>query len=246
MRAYSALLLSLLLLGFSCQRKLGSVEPVSDSSSSASATPPKEVSEHPAAITVAVLPKGETPANYQPFPASGKSQGLPLPSAVNTCETVGEVWDFDGSDGCGLVIQTTEGHLFAVAGLPQGYELERGSRIRFGFRYAVQEESRPCSTADAMVRITCMQVLRGSSGFPRPFVCQSFDEPSAWLQDLVIEHRANYVTRFPWKEDRFVYLFETSDGQYLYDCQGFLLCQPKSNCLRFIEDFSLGKLIYEG
>ncbi len=241
MRAYWILSFPFLLLGFGCQRQLGSAEPLSESSPIIAAMPLKEATEP----TAAVLAVAETTVSYQPFPDSGKSLGLLLPSAANSCEAVGEVWDFDGLDACGLLIQTTEGHLFAVASLPQGYQLERGSRIRFGFRYT-EGESAPCSRADAMIRITCMQLLRGSSGFPRPFVCQSFEEPSAWLQELVIDLRANYLTRFPWKDGRFVYLFETSDGQYLYDCQGFLLCQPKSNCLRFIEDFSLGKLIYEG
>lgn len=245
MRACVILSLFSLLLGFGCQRKPSSVTSAAEALPSASAKPPQAILEYSVAEPVAILPELETSVAYQPFPDSGKSLGLPLPSAVNTCETVGEVWDFDGLDGCGLMVQTTEGHLFAVASLLQGHELERGSRIRFGFRYA-EEESSPCSRADAMIRITCMQLLRGGSGFARPFVCQSFDAPAGWLQDLVVELRVNHLTRFPWKDSRFVYLFETSDGQYLYDCQGFLLCQPKSNCLRFIEDFSLGKLIYEG
>ncbi len=182
---------------------------------------------------------------FQPFPRAAKENGLALPSALNSCETVGEVWNFDGLDGCGLLVQTTTGYLFAVDGLPQGYSLEAGTRIRFGFRYA-EAAAAACQRQDALIRITCMQLLRQSSGFARPFVCQAFDVPTAWVSELVEDLSANYVTRFPWTDNRYVYLFETSDGQYLYDCQGLLLCQPKSNCLKFIEDFSQGKLIYEG
>lgn len=246
MRVSFFLILPFLLLYGGCQRKaaLVVVDPPAANSPAISASEDSlglEVME-PALV---VPPPPKAKEVYQAFPHSAKSLGISLPAARNTCETVGEVWDFDGLDACQLLIQTTEGHLFAVASLPQGYELEGGTRIRFGFRYAEGEGS-ACGREDALIRITCMQLLRGSSGFSRPFVCEAFDEPAIWVQELIEELRANYVTRFPWKDNRYVYLFETSDGQYLYDCQGFLLCQPKTNCLRFIEDFSLGKLIYEG
>lgn len=243
MRVNLLLVLSILFACAGCQRKV--VAAVAEESA-----PPTTTTT---TTTVAVEPPADsalpattiTTVAYQPFPSGMKLTGQPLPATVNSCETVGEVWDFAGLDGCQLLLQTTEGYLFAVAGLPQGYELEGGTRIRFGFRYA-EDTAAGCGRADGVVRITCMQLLRGSSGFPRPFVCEAFNEATAWIDDLIVDLRANYVTRFPWKDDRYVYLFETSDGQYLYDCRGFLLCQPKTNCLRFIEDFSLGKLIYEG
>ncbi|MEL6276566.1 MAG: hypothetical protein AAFU03_15820, partial [Bacteroidota bacterium] len=84
------------------------------------------------------------------------------------------------------------------------------------------------------------------SGFPRPIVCRTYDESSQWIYELIQDLRPTYITRFPWADERTVYLFETPSGQYLYDCRGFILCQPKKNCLKFIEDFSAGELIYEG
>lgn len=167
-----------------------------------------------------------------------------LPPATNSCEFVAEVWDFVDLDGCGILLETTEGNIFRVSGLPQGYFLENGARIRFGFRYDEGDAANDCPHQDAVIRITCMQGLRSASGFERPFVCESFDEPSEWIQELILDLGATYVTRFPWDGDRIVYLFESPGGQFLYDCQGFVLCQPKQNCLKFIDDFSLGKQIY--
>lgn len=185
------------------------------------------------------------PTVYQAYPSRATRNPPALPKSANTCDFVGEVWDYAGLDGCSTLVETTEGHLFNVAGLPQGYFLEAGSRIRFGFNY-VEDGVSICMHEDAIIRITCIQTLRESSGFPRPIVCTSYDVPSQWIHELIIDLGATYVTRFPWKDDRLVYLFETPSGQYLYDCRGFLLCQPKRNCLQFIENFNLGKQIYAG
>lgn len=239
MRRLLLLLTIFLLFAAACRRQLVPASPSMDPA--ATTTTPSAVDS----LSQSHVPVASDQPTYQPFPRPAKEIGLALPPAANSCETVGEVWNFDGLDGCGLLLQTTQGHLFAVNGLPQGYVLENGMRIRFGFSY-LESEAERCTRQDALIRITCMQVLRESSGFDRPFVCQAYDTPTAWLKVLAQELRANYITRFPWAGERFVYLFETSDGQYLYDCQGLLLCRPKSNCLKFIDDFSLGKLIYEG
>lgn len=188
-----------------------------------------------------------SPIRYVPYPTRDQrnlTQIGPLPTATNGCDFVGEVWDFAGLDNCGTLLETTAGHIFQVSSLPQGYFLEAGSRIRFGFRYDETAPASACPHQDAIIRITCLQSLRPGSGFTRPFVCESFDKPSQWIHELILDLGATYVTRFPWDDDRLVYLFESPGGQYLYDCRGFLLCQPKQNCLKFIDDFSLGVQIY--
>jgi len=84
-----------------------------------------------------------------------------------------------------------------------------------------------CSNADAVVYVTCMRTLRVTSGLPRPVVCEAYDKPSQWLHDLATNFSATYVTRFPWKDGRYVYLLETPYGQYLYDCRGYMICKPR-------------------
>lgn len=103
-----------------------------------------------------------------------------------------------------------------------------------------------CANADAVIRITCKRLVRVSSGVPRPVICEAYDKPARWLHTLAKDYSATYVTRFPWKEGRYVYLMESPFGQYLYDCRGYLICKPRKNCLGFIEDFSAGVIIYEG
>ena len=107
-------------------------------------------------------------------------------------------------------------------------------------------EGADCGNADAVIRITCKRLLRVSSGLPRPILCEEYEKPAEWLVNLARDYSATYITRFPWKEGRFVYLMESPFGQYLYDCRGYLICKPRKNCLGFIEDFTDGVIIFEG
>lgn len=197
--------------------------------------PLAEAAEPPNSPTVFApyLRRSETPA-----PA------LPIPS--NECHLAVEVREYDGVDGCGLLLETDSGNLFIVGNNPRGEPLEAGTRISIGYEYMKNFQGSDCGNADAVVRITCMRLLRVSSGIPRPIVCESYDKPSQWLADLAKDYSANYITRFPWDDGRVVYLLETAMGQYLYDCRGYLICKPRKNCLGFIKDFSNGVVIFEG
>lgn len=157
-----------------------------------------------------------------------------------------EVRDYGGLDGCGFLLETDDGSLLALGNVPRGEPLEAGTRISIGFEYMQNADPSSCGNADAIVFVTCMRLLRVSSGLPRPVVCEAYDKPHQWLHDLAVQYGATYVTRFPWKEGRYVYLMETPSGQYLYDCRGYLICKPRKNCLSFIEDYSGAVVIYEG
>ncbi len=185
------------------------------------------------------------PTEYEPYLRRAVTPGPALPPADNNCHLAAEVRNYDGLDGCGLVLETDAGNLFVVGADTRGEPLEAGTRISFGFEYMTDFADNSCGNADAIVRITCRRLLRVSSGLPRPIRCESYEAPSKWLVDLADELGATYITRFPWVDERFVYLLETADGQYLYDCRGYLICRPRKNCLSFIEDFSQGQLIFE-
>lgn len=187
-----------------------------------------------------------SPTVYRPYLRRAETPAPPRPRPDNNCHLAAEVINYDGEDGCGLLLETDAGNLFAVGAVPRGEPLEAGTRISFGYEYMEDIAGTDCTNADAIIRITCKRLLRVSSGLPRPVVCESYDTPSQWLYDLAIGLAGTYITRFPWKDGRFVYLIETPDGQYLYDCRGFLICKPRKNCLGYIEDYSAGQLIWEG
>lgn len=184
------------------------------------------------------------PTVYQDFLTRPRDPAPPLPIANNRCETLAEVRDYSGLDGCQMLLETDAGNLFLVESIIGGYQINLGSRIRFGFEY-VEDAASVCMHEDAIIRVTCVQEVRESSGFPRPIVCEAYSEVSEWLYDLAIEYAATYITRFPWSGGRYVYFIESADGQFLYDCQGYILCRAPRNCLQFIEDFSQGVIIYE-
>lgn len=192
------------------------------------------------------LPPKIPPTVYAPFRQRINMPAPPLPEAKNTCFLPVEVRNYDGLDGCGLLLETDEGNLFSLANVPRGEVLEAGARIIIGFEYQKNAPANNCSNADAAIFVTCMRTLRISSGLPRPVVCEAYEVPSKWLYDLAIGYNATYITRFPWADERYVYLLETPYGQYLFDCRGYMICKPRKNCLGFIENYSEGVLIYEG
>lgn len=183
---------------------------------------------------------------YEPYIRRAETPAPALPVPQNGCHLAVEVRNYDGVDGCGILLETDEGILLLVGATPRGDPLETGTRISIGYELMKDYDGPLCGNADAVIRITCKRLLRVSSGVPRPIVCEAYDKPSRWLVDLARGYGATYITRFPWREGRYVYLLESPYGQYLYDCRGYLICQPRKNCLGFIEDFSQGVVIYEG
>ena len=227
-----------------CQR--GTVKPPADEP-----PPPVIIDDYknPGGTVVPTNPSDDNtpwgrPTVYQKYLTRSGDPAPPLPVPNNRCETLAEVRDYSGLDGCQMLLETDGGNLLLVETIIGGYNITLGSRIRFGFEY-VEDAVTICMHEDAVIRVTCVQEVRESSGIPRPIVCEAYDEVSEWLYDLAIEYAANYITRVPWSGGRYAYFFETAEGQYLYDCQGYLLCRAPRNCLQFIEDFSEGVLIYE-
>jgi hypothetical protein len=197
-------------------------------------------------MTGPFLPPEIPPTVYAPYLLRSTTSAPPLPPASNACHLGVEVRNYDGTDGCGILLETDAGNLFLVGIPPRGEPLEAGTRISIGFEYMQNYQGADCGNADAVIRITCKRLLRVSSGLPRPILCEAYDKPAEWLVNLARDYSATYITRFPWKEGRFVYLMESPFGQYLYDCRGYLICKPRKNCLGFIEDFADGVIIFEG
>lgn len=187
-----------------------------------------------------------TPTRFAPRLSRKTTPAPILPEANNVCHLPVEVREYEGEDGCDLLLETDAGNLFYLGAEHRGDPLEPGTRISIGFEYMEGDPANTCTNVDATIRITCWKFLRASSGLPRPVVCEAYDQPSQWLYELAIDFSATYITRFPWKEGRFVYLLETPFGQYLFDCRGYQICQPRKNCLGFIERFREGVVIWEG
>jgi hypothetical protein len=192
------------------------------------------------------LPPAIPPTVYAPYlrRATTPAPALPIPS--NECHLAVEVRNYDGEDGCGILLETDNGNLLLVGVPPRGEPLEAGTRLSIGYELMKNYQGINCVNADAVIRITCKRLLRVSSGLPRPVVCEAYDKPSQWLYDMAKSYSATYITRFPWSGGRYVYLLESPNGQYLYDCRGYLICMPRKNCLGFVKDFSKGVVIYEG
>jgi hypothetical protein len=204
---------------------------------------PKPVDEQ---MNGPVLPPEIPPTVYSPYLRRAITPAPALPNPANECHLAVEVRNYYGEDGCGILLETDDGNLLLVGVAPRGEPLEAGTRLSIGYEYMKDYQGSSCSNADTVIRITCKRLLRVNSGLPRPIVCEAYDKPSQWLLDMAKNYSATYITRFPWDDDRYVYLLESPNGQYLFDCRGYLICKPRKNCLGFVKDFRKGVVIYEG
>jgi hypothetical protein len=187
-----------------------------------------------------------SPTVYEPYVLRSETDAPPLPPASNVCHIPVEVRNYDGIDGCGILLETDAGNLLLVGVSSRGEPLEAGTRISIGFEHMKDYQGADCGNADAVIRITCKRLLRISSGLSRPVLCEAYGAPAEWLVNMTRDYFTTYITRFPWEEGRYVYLMGSLSGQYLYDCRGYLICKPRKSCLSFVEDFSQGVTIYEG
>ncbi|MGB3545610.1 MAG: hypothetical protein WBA17_01470 [Saprospiraceae bacterium] len=206
----------------------------------ATKNPREDPAERPSpAVPGATVIPDEDPAISRP---PRESRELTTP-ATSECTAKGNVRDFSDLDGCGLLIETDAGELLLPISTPPGYQLEANTRISFGFS-VVPDQMSICMREDAAVRILCLRELRGAGGIPILEECQYLDKPSGWLAEKAEEWKAHTITRYPYRTDGWAYLLETTGGQYLYDCQGTLLCQPRKSCLGLIEEVDEGVEIY--
>ncbi len=85
---------------------------------------------------------------------------LPDPEA-GSCDTLGTVTNFEGLDGCGLLIVTDDGLKLLPAVIdPPGFTLKANQRVRFSYVEA-EEQMSICMAEDQIVRITCIQLING-------------------------------------------------------------------------------------
>jgi hypothetical protein len=78
-------------------------------------------------------------------------------SDTGTCKTQGEVQDFTGLDGCGLLIVTEDGKKLLPGKMSGDVQLSAGQKIRFDYRPI--DMMSVCMTEDEIVEITCVVML---------------------------------------------------------------------------------------
>ena len=123
-------------------------------------------------------------------------------------------------DGCDLLLVLPDGRKL----LPVNHEemrLEDGQNVLISY---IEEKDMAsiCMAEDAIVIVTCWQ-LEGR--IPAKKECEDIRDPfeSSWLSRIMGEIDPVIIEKYNYR-DGFVYICKTSSYNYLYDCQGTLLC----------------------
>lgn len=171
-------------------------------------------------------------------------------SVVGKCDTIGTVRDFQGLDGCGLLIEMPNGDLLNPVALPPEVELKDQQVIRFSYKIR-DDVMTICMTEKASVDITCMEEVKG--GMPETASCVDTDNPFAvaWMDRAIDRHNPNQVVKYRLNGGRWAYLFQAIPTGYLYDCEGNLLCQTdgdkRDECHeKYLNRIGRGKTIWQG
>jgi hypothetical protein len=123
-------------------------------------------------------------------------------------------------DGCPMFLVLSDGTKL----LPVNYqEMKLDEEYDVMISYMVQEDAVSiCMAEDAIVIITCWQL---AGRIPRKKECEDITEPfkSEWLSEVMKQIDPVIVEKYDYR-DGFAYVCKTASYDYIYDCQGTLLC----------------------
>ena len=164
------------------------------------------------------------------------------------CNTSGKVQDFTGLDGCKLLIVLENGDKYLPT-TPEfdGIKLEAGQELSFGYK-EVEAMASICMAESKIIEFTCLQL---KSAIPVKPECFNTDDPYSvkWMKEAMTTLKPESISKFTFRTDGWAYFFRGKTN-YLYDCQGNLICDTKKNksedCLRFVEDRTKGTIIFQG
>lgn len=168
---------------------------------------------------------------------------------LTDCNTTATVKDFTGMDGCKFLLIVENGDKWKVGSKGDlKWRYEDGQKIKFGYR-EIENMASVCMMEKKMIELTCIE-LADTDDKPVTPECYRTKKPQtvSWMQDILKKNEVKKVVRYP-HSDNFAYLFWTEAKSYVYDCQGYLLCEVKdmdiSSCKRSIRGANEGIIIWE-
>lgn len=86
---------------------------------------------------------------------------------------------------------------------------------------------------------------------PQPIECFDANDPVEveWMEAAFRLHDPYRITKFVYLIDGWAYYYESETQNFLYDCQGTLLCTVEgkayNDCARKVDNLGQGKLLFE-
>ncbi len=163
------------------------------------------------------------------------------------CDEFGIVKDFSDLDGCSLLIELENGNLLNPAKVPNGFQLAANQRIRFSYK-KLEDMASICMAEKAIVEITCINEIKENTAETS---CVDTENPFAvgWMDKALDLHNPNQVIKYK-HGNGWAYLFRGIPMSFLYNCDGTLICETRSNhddCHEnYLATFGRGKIIWQG
>ncbi len=164
------------------------------------------------------------------------------------CQFVGTVKDMRGLDGCQFLIITESGEKLLPTRVPEGFTLQGGQEIKFGYQEAEAMAS-ICMAEDKTVEVTCIELLNEESTQKQE--CLNIENAIKvdWMVAAIDQYAPLQIVKYRYRTNSWAYLFK-GKKHYLYDCQGTLICESEdtssSRCMSKIGANKVGVVIWQG
>ncbi len=152
------------------------------------------------------------------------------------CRAEAVVIDQSEVDGCGLLLQLTDGKKLLPMNGAQ-YGLKKGEKLMVSYR--TESAASICMLEDEIVSLTC--VSRKSISDCQPY--QHIDEVE-WLRTLILDQSPSQIVRYKY-QDQYLYQLVTAANRTWYDCIGQLMCGSSEDCKIPSNSITDSLLIYQ-
>ena len=143
-------------------------------------------------------------------------------TVTSTCNVEGTVKDFTGLDACTFLIVDRKGKKYLPAEGVGDFKMVNGQKINFSYT-ALPDMMSSCMAEDFIVKLTCIEAI-GAPPIKKECVKVSTPFKSEWIKNLNDKYRPYQINRYDYL-DGYAYFFSSREMNYLYDCQGDMICQ---------------------
>ncbi len=161
--------------------------------------------------------------------------------ARTKCLTEGIIRDMRGLDGCTFLFVLNDGTKILPIEMPDNIQtLKDGSKIFFDYE-KVDDAMSICMAETFMANITCLEFE-----FSNACIEIKHLNERNWAKDLLPKLRPAQILKYP-IEESWQYVFYGQSGNYLYNCDGNLICKTRqfkeSDCFTHLHG-QKGELIW--
>ena len=139
-----------------------------------------------------------------------------------TCNMEGTVKDFTGLDACSFLIVDRKGKKYLPAEGIGDFKFVNGQKISFSYT-VLEDMMSSCMAEDHIIKLTCIEQI-GVPPVKKECVKVSTPFKSEWIKNLNDKYRPYQINRYDYL-DGYAYFFSSREMNYLYDCQGDMICQ---------------------